>query len=118
MKEKTLDANGLITSASAKWEDKISDEAINFVQAVSMNFAHGIDQTMIHLPKDTPENRTVQLDIFFEALIGVVVKITSTYGNSAKEMEDAIIHILRDKFAYVRKRQAEQRNVQIAGKPT
>ncbi len=89
------------------WEDKVMGEAMAFVRAGQMNFAHGLDVSKEHLPANDKKHRMIQLDLFFDAIVGLTVNVVTSYGSLDPVLEDAVITQMRAKFKYVRERQAE-----------
>lgn len=102
-----LGLRGVEPPPDLPWEEKVQTEAMNFVRATQANFAHGMDISREYMPADLPDNRIRQLDIFLEALVGVLVNITCCYASDEVYMEDAMIKGVKDKFDHVRRRKAE-----------
>lgn len=85
------------------WEDKVSKEAMNFVQAVQHNFHHGLTTATGYAPdKSKPEYRARVLDYFFDAIVGVTVQCVAKYGNASESLEEMVKEKMGEKFQYIR----------------
>lgn len=98
------------------WEDKVKAEAMQFVTAVQHNFEHGLRESMKYLPNTEPETKLRQVDLFVDALVGLVVQIPGQFLGFREELRDALIEGIRYKYEYVMAKQAEV--VAAAAKPT
>jgi hypothetical protein len=94
---------------NAPWEDKVRNEAMQYVAAVQSNIQHGLKTSLKYLPADEPKYRAVQLDYFLDASVGLLVQIFGTYMDPSMptEMEALMIQRISEKCAYIRQKALE-----------
>jgi hypothetical protein len=107
-----------------KWEKEIETEAFNMAKAMQENFKYGVRLVMEKAPHPTLastgptpeqiEERNIAVDIFAQSLVGVVASVFSAFLSVDEKMEGLTCQMIRDKFAYVRQKQAEYKAAQEA----
>ena len=89
-------------SGLKSWQEITQDRAMLLMTTIQNEFMRRVNQGCSLMPKNDNQHRVEYLNIFFDAMIGNLAFLISSYGSASQQTEDAVVAGLKNKFNALR----------------